>query len=80
MLVSVSDPRDLVAAKRDGKRLDPAELRAFVLSYARAEVPDYVAAAFLMAAFINGLDDEETLALTRAMVDSGRTIPLEGIS
>ncbi|MGZ5353659.1 MAG: thymidine phosphorylase [Actinomycetota bacterium] len=79
MLVSVSDPRDLVAAKRDGKRLDPAELRAFVLSYARAEVPDYVAAAFLMAAFINGLDDEETFALTRAMVDSGETLPLDGI-
>jgi pyrimidine-nucleoside phosphorylase len=77
--VSVSDPRDVVAAKRDGHRLDPAELRAFVLSYARSEVPDYLAAAFLMAAFINGLDDEETLALTRAMVDSGRTLALEGI-
>jgi pyrimidine-nucleoside phosphorylase len=78
--VTVSDPRDLVAAKRDGKRLDPDELRAFVLSYARSEVPDYLAAAFLMAAFINGLDDEETLALTRAMVDSGRTLPLEAIA
>jgi len=79
VVVSLSDPRDLVAAKRDGKRLDPDELRAFVLSYARAEVPDYLAAAFLMAAFINGLDDEETLALTRAMVDSGETLPLRGI-
>jgi pyrimidine-nucleoside phosphorylase len=78
--MSASDPRDLVAAKRDGKRLAPNELRAFVLSYARGEVPDYLAAAFLMAAFINGLDDDETLALTRAMVDSGTTLPLEGIS
>jgi pyrimidine-nucleoside phosphorylase len=68
-----------VAAKRDGRRLDPDELRAFVLSYARAEVPDYVAAAFLMAAFINGLDDGETLALTRAMVESGQTLRLEGV-
>jgi pyrimidine-nucleoside phosphorylase len=73
------DPRDLVAAKRDGRTLDAEELRAFVLGYARAEIPDYVAAAFLMAAFINGLDDEETLALTRAMVDSGQTLPLAGI-
>jgi pyrimidine-nucleoside phosphorylase len=78
--VTVSDPRDVVAAKRDGRRLDPDELRAFVLSYARSEVPDYLAAAFLMAAYINGLDDGETLALTRAMVDSGRTLPLEGVS
>ena len=30
-----------------------------------------------MAAFINGLDASETLALTRAMVDSGETLPLE---
>ncbi len=74
------DPRDLVAAKRDGKTLDPDELRTFVLGYARGELPDYLAAAFLMAAFVNGLDDGETLALTRAMVDSGETLPLRGIS
>ena len=77
--MTVSDPRDVVAAKRDGNRLDPEELRAFVLSYARREIPDELAAAFLMAAFVNGLDDAETLALTRAMVDSGTTLPLAGI-
>jgi pyrimidine-nucleoside phosphorylase len=76
----VTDPRDVVAAKRDGRKLDPDELRAFVLAYASGELPDYLAAAFLMAAFINGLDAEETLALTRAMVDSGQTLPLEGIT
>ena len=75
----MTDPRDVVAAKRDGRKLDPDELRAFVLAYARVELPDYLAAAFLMAAFINGLDAEETLALTRAMVDSGETLPLDGI-
>ena len=74
------DPRDVVAAKRDGRTLQADELRSFVLAYARGEVPDYLAAAFLMAAFINGLDAPETLALTRAMVDSGETLPLEGIS
>ena len=76
----MTDPRDVVAAKRDGRKLDPDELRAFVLAYARSELPDYLAAAFLMAAFINGLDAEETLALTRAMVDSGQTLPLDGIT
>ncbi|HEX6330612.1 MAG TPA: thymidine phosphorylase [Actinomycetota bacterium] len=78
--MTVFDPRDVVAAKRDGNRLDPDELRAFVLAYSRDEVSDELAAAFLMAAFINGLDDAETLALTRAMVDSGRTLTLGGIS
>jgi len=76
----VTDLRDVVAAKRDGRTLDPDELRAFVLAYARGEFPDYLAAAFLMAAFINGLDASETLALARAMVDSGVTVPLDGIS
>ena len=76
----MTDPRDVVAAKRDGRKLDPDELRAFVLAYARGELHDYLAAAFLMAAFINGLDEEETLALTRAMVDSGETLSLDGIT
>ena len=78
--MTTTDPRTIVAAKRDGRELDPDELRAFVLAYARGELPDYLAAAFLMAAFINGLDAEETLALTRAMVDSGETLPLDGIT
>jgi pyrimidine-nucleoside phosphorylase len=76
----VADPRDVVAAKRDGERLDPGALAAFVGSYARGEIADDLAAAFLMAAFINGLDEGETLALTRAMVDSGETISLDAIS
>ncbi len=78
--MSAGDPRDVVAAKRDGKALAPEDVRSFVEGYARGEVPDYVASAFLMAAFIRGLDAEETLALTRAMVGSGRTLPLGGIS
>jgi pyrimidine-nucleoside phosphorylase len=78
--MSLLDPRDVVAAKRDGKSLSPQELSTFVRSYARGEIPDYLAAAFLMASFIKGLDSEETLALTRAMVDSGRTLPLEAVS
>jgi len=78
--VSLRDPRDVVAHKRDGKAVPPEDLAAFVQGYARGEIPDYVAAAFLMAVCIRGLEPEETLALTRAMVDSGRTLPLSGIS
>jgi pyrimidine-nucleoside phosphorylase len=74
------DPRDVVAAKRDGRTLDAGELARFVQAYTTGEVSDDLAAAFLMAAFIRGLDAGETLALTRAMVDSGETLPLAGIS
>ena len=69
-----------MAQKRDGRTLSEEEIRAVVLGYAREEIPDYLAAAFLMAAFIRGLDTQETVALTRAMVDSGDTLPLEGVS
>jgi pyrimidine-nucleoside phosphorylase len=74
------DFREVVAAKRDGREVDPEQLRAFVLGYARGEVPDYLAAAYLMAAYLNGLSDRETADLTRAMIDSGITVPLSGVS
>src|SRR6266511_3790932 len=78
--MTLGDPRDVVALKRDGKPIPEAELRAFVMAYGRGEIGDELAAAFLMAAYIRGLSAEETLAMTRAMVDSGRTIQLDGIS
>jgi pyrimidine-nucleoside phosphorylase len=78
--MTLADPRRVLEVKRDGGRLDGEDLRSFVLGYARGEIPDYQASSFLMAAFVNGLDEEETLALTRAMVDSGRTIPLAAIT
>jgi pyrimidine-nucleoside phosphorylase len=76
----MTDPRDVIATKRDGKSLGEAELDEFVQGYARGDIPDYQASAFLMAAFVNGLDARETLTLTRAMVASGRTLPLDGVS
>ena len=76
----MGDPRDVVARKRDGGTLTEEDMRAVVLGYARGGVPDYLAAAFLMAAFIRGLDRDETVSLTRAMVDSGRTLSLDGVS
>jgi pyrimidine-nucleoside phosphorylase len=76
----MGDVREIVARKRDGAKLTDEEVRAVALGYARNEVPDEVAAAFLMAAFIRGLDAEETISLTRAMVDSGSTLPLDGVS
>jgi pyrimidine-nucleoside phosphorylase len=68
----VQDLRDFIRAKRDGKRHDPADLRAFITAYARQEIPDYQVSAWLMAAFLNGLEDEETEALTLALLHSGR--------
>jgi len=77
---SWDDPRDVVAAKRDGREVPGDALRPFVLGYARGEIPDYLAAAFLMAAFVNGLSRRETAELTRAMVASGSRLSLSGVT
>jgi pyrimidine-nucleoside phosphorylase len=80
VVVTARDPRATVAAKRDAKALSPAEIRGFIEGSTRGEVPDVLVAAFLMACFIHGLDDAETLELTRAMVDSGGTIEFTGLA
>ena len=69
-----TDPRSIVAAKRDGRTLAPADIEAFVQGYTRGDVSDALAAAFLMACLLRGLDRDETLALTRTMVTSGDTV------
>ena len=75
----MEDLRPVVAAKRDGKTLSEAEVGAFVAGYTKGEIPDALAAAFLMACVLRGLDAEETLALTRAMVESGDTLSFSGL-
>ncbi|HEV8564678.1 MAG TPA: thymidine phosphorylase [Actinomycetota bacterium] len=73
------DPREIVAAKRDGRTLAGGEIQAFVEGFTRGDVSDALAASFLMASLIRGLDADETLALTRAMVDSGDTVTFEAV-
>ena len=69
----------IVAAKRDGNTLSQADIRAFVEGYTGGEVSDALAAAFLMACLLRGLDAQETLALTTAMVESGETVDFSGL-
>ena len=66
------DPREFIRTKRDRRANDPAAIGEFVAAYLRREVPDYQVSAWLMAAFINGLDPAETDALTHALLHSGR--------
>lgn len=65
---------DILQSKRDGRSLSGNDLRFLASGIADGTVSDYQASAFLMAAYINGLDAEETLALTEAMRDSGETV------
>lgn len=62
---------DIIAKKRDKKKLDKAEIDFFVEEYTKGTIEDYQAAALLMAIYINGMDEEETINLTKAMSNSG---------
>jgi len=62
---------DIIEKKRDGKKLDNKDIEFFINGYVSEEIPDYQASAFLMAAFLKGLDDEETVHLTKVMASSG---------
>ncbi len=61
----------LLEAKRDGQTLSRPQIRDFVSAYTAGHIPDYQAAAFLMAVYFQGLNAAETTALTLAMRDSG---------
>jgi pyrimidine-nucleoside phosphorylase len=70
---------ELLSAKRDGGTLDAADLRRLVASFMDGALADYQMAAFLMAVFFRGLDDAETVALTEAMLHSGRVLDLSRV-
>ena len=71
---------DIIADKRDSKSLSEKQISTFIQGYADESIPDYQAAAWCMATFLNGMTPEETGYLTRAMINSGEVIDLSGIS
>ena len=62
---------EAIEIKKFGRELSGKTIREVVAGYTGGAVPDYQMASLLMAIFIQGLGYEETLALTRAMVESG---------
>ena len=73
------NPVAFIREKREGKKHRREDLEAFLLGYLRDEVPDYQVSAWLMAAFLRGLDPEETLWLTETMARSGKVLDLSGL-
>ena len=67
---------DLIERKRNGEELSADDVRELIAAHARGELPDYQAAAFLMAVWFRGLTPAETYAMTDAMVASGERVDL----
>src|SRR5919112_4145669 len=64
---------DAIEVKKVGGELSDALIRDVVEGFTTGKVPDYQMASLLMAIFIQGMSYGETLALTRAMAESGET-------
>lgn len=65
---------ELIRRKRDGETLPQDALRAFVEASLSDEISNEQIAALFMAIYFRGLDDNELLAFTQAMIHSGRAL------
>ncbi len=71
---------EFIRSIRDGKSVASDEVRAFIEGISDGTVPDYQAAAYLMAVYTQGLSDEATVATTLAMRDSGKVFNFNELS
>jgi pyrimidine-nucleoside phosphorylase len=70
---------DLIRKKRDSGEHSREEINFLVSSYTRGEIPDYQMSAWLMAAWIRGLNRSELASLTAAMLYSGEIVNLSDL-
>ncbi|XP_075862992.1 thymidine phosphorylase isoform X1 [Microcebus murinus] len=72
-----SEPKqlpELIRIKRDGGRLSEADIRGFVDAVVNGRAQGAQIGAMLMAVRLQGMDLEETSALTRALAESGQQL------
>jgi len=71
---------DIIERKRDGLELTTEEIDFFIQGYTRGDIPDYQAAAWLMAVYLRGMSERETRDLTLAMARSGEMLDLSDVA
>jgi len=71
---------DIIAHKRDGMASSAEEIDFFVQGFSQGVIPDYQAAAWLMAILLRGMDRQETIDLTMAIVRSGQQLDLRDVA
>src|SRR6478736_862419 len=70
---------DLIRKKRDSGEHSREEIDFLICGYTSGEIPDYQMAAWLMAAWLRGLNRAEITALTEAMLYSGEVVNLSDL-
>ncbi|MGH1480472.1 MAG: thymidine phosphorylase [Geminicoccales bacterium] len=67
-------PQEIIKKKRDGEALDAGDIESLIAGLTDGNVTEGQVAAFAMAVFFNGMNRDETIALTLAMRNSGKTL------
>ena len=70
---------EIIEKKRDCKVLSREEIHYFIKNYVSGDIKDYQASAWLMAIFINGMNNQEIADLTEEMRVSGDILDLSDI-
>ena len=70
---------ELIVRKRKGEKLGEQEIRDLIAGFMDGSVADYQMSALAMAVYFQGMDFDETVAMTLAMRDSGKVVSLEQI-
>ena len=71
-------PQEIIKLKRNGGKLPEAAIQQFVTGLTDNSFSEGQTAALAMAIYLNGMATEETVALTRAMRDSGAVLNWQG--
>ncbi len=71
-------PQEIIKLKRNGGQLPEAAIQQFVRGITDHSFSEGQTAALAMAIYLNGMQTEETVALTRAMRDSGSVLNWAG--
>ena len=71
--------QEIIAKKRDKKKLTEENIKFFVEEYTKGNIADYQASALVMAIYINGMDEEETTNLALNMAKSGDILDLSDL-
>ena len=67
---------DIIYKKRNKEKLTKEEIDFIIEGYNSSKIADYQMSDFLMSVYFSGLDDEETVFLTKSMAYSGTILDL----
>jgi len=71
---------DIINKTKRAIPLSDEEIEYVVKGYTNGDIPDYQMSSWLMAVCLNGLNEHETFALTKAMRDSGDILDMSCIN